>query len=68
MIIKGLIKKQAPVWGAWRTSFLLLFSIEIYFGTTLPISEEFFLHIFLSLLMAIYLWTAFRNSINHKAF
>ena len=68
MIIKGLIQKQAPVWGAWRTSFLLLFSIEIYFGTTLPISEEFFLHIFLSLLMAIYLWTAFRNSINHKAF
>jgi hypothetical protein len=68
MIIKGLIKKQPPVWGAWRTSFLLLFSIEIYFGTTLPISEEFFLHIFFSLLMAIYLWVANRTSINHKAF
>ena len=68
VIIKALIKKQPPVWGAWRTSVFLLFSIEIYFGFTLPISEELFLHIFLSLLMAIYLWTAFRNSINHKAF
>jgi len=68
VIIKGLIKKQPPVWGAWRTSVFLLFSIEIYFGFTLPISEELFLHIFLSLLMAIYLWTASRNSINHKAF
>lgn len=68
VIIKGLIKKQPPVWGAWRTSVFLLFSIEIYFGFTLPISEELFLHIFLSLLMAIYLWMASRNSINHKAF
>ncbi len=64
--LKGLIKKQLPVWGAWRTSVLLLFSIEIYFGFTLPLSEELFLQIFLSLLMAIYLWALNRNSITQK--
>jgi hypothetical protein len=68
IIIKGLIQKQPPVWGTWRTSFLLLFSIEIYFGITLPISEELFLQIFLSLLMAIYLLALNRNSIIQKAF
>jgi serine/threonine protein kinase len=68
IIIKGLIQKQPPVWGTWRTSFLLLFSIEIYFGITLPISEELFLQIFLSLLLAIYLLALNRNSIIQKAF
>jgi hypothetical protein len=66
MIIKGLIKKQPPVWGDWRISFLLLFLIEIYFGTTLPISEELFLQIFLSLLMALCLWAVNRKSITQK--
>jgi serine/threonine protein kinase len=66
MIIKCLIKKQPLVWGAWRTSVILLFSIEIYFGFTLPLSEELFLQIFLSLLMVIYLWVVNRNSITQK--
>jgi serine/threonine protein kinase len=66
LVITGLIKKQPPVWGAWRTSVLLLFSIEIYFGFTLPIGEESFLQIFLSLLMAMCLWAANRNSITQK--
>lgn len=64
--LKGLIKKQLPVWGAWRTPVLLLFSIEIYFGFTLPLSEELFLQIFLSLLMAIYLWALNKNSITQR--
>jgi len=66
VIIKGLIKKQPPIGGAWRTSVLLLFSIEIYFGFTLPISEELFLQIFLSLLMALCLWAVNRKSITQK--
>ena len=66
VIIKGLIKKQPPIWGAWRTSVLLLFSIEIYFGFTLPLSEELFLQIFLSLLMALCLWAVNRKSITQK--
>ncbi len=64
--IKGLIKKHPPVWGAWRNSFLLLFFIEIYFGFTLPISEELFLQIFLSLLMVMCLWAINRNTIIQK--
>ena len=66
VIIKGLIKKQPLIWGAWRTSVLLLFSIEIYFGFTLPLSEELFLQIFLSLLMALCLWAVNRKSITQK--
>jgi len=66
VIIKSLIKKQPPVWGAWRTSVLLLFSIEIFFGFTLPLSEELFLQIFLSLLMVMCLWAANRKSITQK--
>jgi hypothetical protein len=66
VIIKGLIKKQPPVWGAWRTSVLLLFLIEIYFGFTLPLSEELFLQIFLSLLMVMCLWAVNRKSITQK--
>jgi hypothetical protein len=66
VIIKSLIKKQPPVWGAWRTSVLLLFSIEIFFGFTLPLSEELFLQIFLSLLMVMCLWAVNRKSITQK--
>ena len=66
IIIKGLIQKQPPVLGAWRTSVLLLFSIEIYFGFTLPLSEELFLQIFLSLLMVMCLWAVNRKNITQK--
>jgi hypothetical protein len=66
VVTNALIKKQPPVWGAWRTSVLLLFSIEIYFGFTLPISEELFLQIFLSLLMAMCLWAVNKKSITQK--
>ena len=66
VIIKGLIKKQPPIWGAWRTSVLLLFSIEIYFGFTLPLSKELFLQIFLSLLIVMCLWAVNRKSITQK--
>ena len=66
IIIKGLIQKQPPVLGAWRTSVLLLFSIEIYFGFTLPLSEELFLQIFLSLLIVMCLWAVNRKSITQK--
>jgi hypothetical protein len=66
VIIQGLIKNQPPVGGAWRNSFLLLFAIEIYFGSTLPLSEELFLQIFLSLLMVMCLWAGNRKSITQK--